>query len=143
MTQNLELMNNAAGAFSVDLRFPFWDKRLIEFCVAIPSEQKLNKGLNRMVMRRAMKGMLPESVRLRGGKVNMAHAFEYSLRKYNSERFSEVITSKSSNIAEYVRTDLLAQAHDRYLKHTASEADILVLWKSACLALWLQRNHLC
>jgi asparagine synthase (glutamine-hydrolysing) len=143
MTQNLELMNNAAAAFSVDLRFPFWDKRLIEFCVAIPSEQKLNKGLNRMVMRRAMKGMLPESVRLRGGKVNMAHAFEYSLRKYNSERFSEVITSKSSNIAEYVRTDLLAQAHDRYLKHTASEADVLVLWKSACLALWLQRNHLC
>ena len=143
MTQNLELMNNAAAAFSVDLRFPFWDKRLIEFCVAIPSDQKLNKGLNRMVMRRAMKGTLPESVRLRGGKVNMAHAFQYSLRKYNSERFSDVITSSLSNIAEYMRTDLLAQAHDRYLNHTASDAEILVLWKSACLALWLQRNRHC
>ena len=141
MTQNLELMNNVAAACSVDLRFPFWDRRLIEFCVAIPSAQKLHKGLNRMVMRRAMKGMLPESVRLRGGKVNMAHAFEYSLRKYNSERFSEIIANDAGHIAEYVRTDLLKEAHNRFLNHQASEAEILALWKSACLALWLQRNQ--
>ena len=56
-----------------------------------------------MVMRRAMKGVLPESVRLRGGKVNMAHAFEYSLRKYNTHRFSEIFSNRVSNIAEYVQ----------------------------------------
>ena len=88
-----------------------------------------------------MKGVLPESVRLRGGKVNMAHAFEYSLRKFNSERFSEIIANDAGHIAEYVRTDLLKEAHNRFLNRQASEAEILALWKSACLALWLQRNQ--
>ena len=40
----LEVLDKAAAAFSIEQRYPFWDKRLVEFCLAIPAEQKLNKG---------------------------------------------------------------------------------------------------
>ncbi|NJO66017.1 MAG: lasso peptide isopeptide bond-forming cyclase, partial [Richelia sp. RM2_1_2] len=54
----LEVLDKAAAAFSIEQRYPFWDKRLVEFCLAIPSEQKLHKGWSRMVMRRAMTNIL-------------------------------------------------------------------------------------
>src|ERR671939_805838 len=54
----LEGLHTAAGAFSLEVRFPFWDIRLLEFCLALPPEQKLHDGWNRMVMRRAMGGIL-------------------------------------------------------------------------------------
>ena len=50
----LEVLDKAAAAFSIEQRYPFWDKRLVEFCLAIPAEQKLNNGWSRMIMRRAM-----------------------------------------------------------------------------------------
>jgi hypothetical protein len=36
------------------MRYPFWDKRMIEFCLSLPPEQKIKKGWTRMIMRRAM-----------------------------------------------------------------------------------------
>ncbi|PSO17061.1 asparagine synthase [Bradyrhizobium sp. MOS003] len=43
---------------------PTADRRLIEFCLAIPAEQFLLHGENRSLIRRAMQGILPEIVRL-------------------------------------------------------------------------------
>ena len=42
----------------------------MEFCLALPPEQKLHRGLNRMVMRRAMAGIVPEEILRRGDKVD-------------------------------------------------------------------------
>jgi len=49
------------GFLQVD---PTADRRVIEFCLAIPGEQFLLKGENRSLARRAMRGILPEPVRL-------------------------------------------------------------------------------
>jgi asparagine synthase (glutamine-hydrolysing) len=43
---------------------PTADRRLIEFCLAIPNEQFLLHGENRSLIRRAMQGILPDIVRL-------------------------------------------------------------------------------
>lgn len=43
---------------------PTADRRVIEFCLAIPAEQFLLRGEDRALMRRAMRGILPDAVRL-------------------------------------------------------------------------------
>jgi asparagine synthase (glutamine-hydrolysing) len=48
----------------IDQRDPLMDKRIVEFCFAIPEEQFLRRGETRSLMRRLMEGALPDVVRL-------------------------------------------------------------------------------
>jgi asparagine synthase (glutamine-hydrolysing) len=48
--------------FGLDFRTPAFDRRIVEFCIGIPTDQYLYKGCDRWLIRRAMKGRLPESV---------------------------------------------------------------------------------
>jgi asparagine synthase (glutamine-hydrolysing) len=49
-----ELYANVTSRFGIEARYPFWDKRVVEFCLALPPQQKLHRGLSRVVLRRAM-----------------------------------------------------------------------------------------
>lgn len=45
-------------------RDPTRDKRVIEFCLSLPSEQYVRNGQERHLIRRSMKGILPDKIRL-------------------------------------------------------------------------------
>jgi asparagine synthase (glutamine-hydrolysing) len=49
----------------IEVRDPAGDKRIYDFCFSIPPEQYVAGGHSRSLVRRAMKGRLPESTRLR------------------------------------------------------------------------------
>jgi asparagine synthase (glutamine-hydrolysing) len=48
--------------FGIDFRTPAFDRRLVEFCIGIPEDQYFRDGCNRWLIRRAMKGRLPDVV---------------------------------------------------------------------------------
>ena len=50
------------AGFGIDIRTPAFDRRLVEFCIGIPEDQYLRKGCDRWLIRRAMKGRLPDVV---------------------------------------------------------------------------------
>jgi asparagine synthase (glutamine-hydrolysing) len=52
------------AAYNLEARDPTMDKRLTEFCMAIPQEQYRRNGQERALIRRAMMGLLPDEVRL-------------------------------------------------------------------------------
>jgi asparagine synthase (glutamine-hydrolysing) len=52
------------GAFGLDLFDPTADRRLMEFCFAVPTAQYHNGAQDRWLIRRAMAGRLPDRVRL-------------------------------------------------------------------------------
>jgi asparagine synthase (glutamine-hydrolysing) len=142
MPSILETLNKTAGAFSLENRFPFWDKRLVEFCLALPANQKLHQGWNRIVMRRAMEGILPKEVQWRGGKADMTAGVEHGLLTFERERLEELILRNSEIIANYVNTTSLREAYQRFTLSRGAGKDGLEVWKAVSLALWLQSNVL-
>ncbi len=52
---------NGAG-FGIDVRDPTYDKRLLEFCLSIPDDQYHRDGKDRYLIRRAMTGLMPNTV---------------------------------------------------------------------------------
>ena len=62
----LEIADRASAAFQIEARYPFFNRRLIEFRLALPAEQKLGQGSNRWIQRRAMAGILPP--KFKGGR---------------------------------------------------------------------------
>jgi asparagine synthase (glutamine-hydrolysing) len=51
--------------FGIETRDPTADRRVVEFCMAVPGSQFLRNGETRSLLRRAMVGRLPDDLRLR------------------------------------------------------------------------------
>ena len=50
------------AGWGLDLRDPTADKRLVEFCLSVPSEQYLKDGVSRSLAKRAFADRLPQAV---------------------------------------------------------------------------------
>ena len=57
----LEKTDKASMAASLEARVPFLDYELVEFAASIPSKYKIKKFETKYILKRAMKGILPES----------------------------------------------------------------------------------
>ncbi|MFQ5849216.1 MAG: lasso peptide isopeptide bond-forming cyclase [Candidatus Binatia bacterium] len=137
----LELADKAAMAFSIEPRYPFFDRRLVEFCLALPPEQKIHQGWTRMVLRRAMVDILPVEVQWRGDKFNFSANFNRGLLTVDRELVEEVTLNDPSVIAEYVNIAALHKTYNRCLSQPKNE-DTMTVWKAVSLALWLRRTGL-
>jgi asparagine synthase (glutamine-hydrolysing) len=137
----LEVHDGIAAAFSVEKRYPFWDKRLVEFCLGLPSQQKLNKGWTRIVMRRAMEGILPGQIQWRNDKADFTPSLAYGLKVFESSLLNEVIIRNPAVIENYVSVTALRQAYDRFLNQGSKvhPEDVFNIWKAVSLALWFQQ----
>ncbi len=67
------------AAYGLEVRDPTMDKRLMEFCLAIPDEQYRLNGQDRYLIRRAMQGLLPDAVRLNNRRGLQAADLGYRL----------------------------------------------------------------
>lgn len=52
-------------ALGLDIRAPLLDRRMIDFCLAIPAGQFLRNGITRSLARRVLAGRIPDVVRMR------------------------------------------------------------------------------
>lgn len=139
----LELADKAAAAFSLEPRYPFFDRRLMEFCLALPPEQKLHQGWTRLVMRRAMEGVLPPQVQWRPGKSNLSPNFKRRLLDQEREVVEAVIHQDSQILERYVDLPALRAAYQRYLhRPMQSEREAVAIFGIVVLARWLRRSGL-
>jgi asparagine synthase (glutamine-hydrolysing) len=136
----LEVLDRAACPFSLEARYPFWDKRLVEFCLALPPEQKLNRGWSRVVMRRAMAGIVPEEVRWRPDKTDFLPNLARGLRTFERERVDQAILRDARIIEPYVNVPVLRETYHRFLAGGSREDphDVCAIWRVVSLAVWLR-----
>lgn len=73
------------AAFGLDVRDPTLDKRVMEFCIGVPEEQYARAGRNRMLIRRAMDGYLPDTVRLNTRRGIQAADLGFRLVQHHAE----------------------------------------------------------
>ncbi len=65
----LRVEDRNSMAHSVEARLPFLDYRLVSLLFKLGAEWKLRGGANKFVLREAMRGRIPESVRIRKDKM--------------------------------------------------------------------------
>lgn len=133
----LEAAYHCSRAFGLDARFPFFDRRLIDFCVALPAEQKFDDGWTRRVMRNAMKGILPEEIRLRVDKGNLLPAFHRGLRNDDAVALMDIDLRRLDGLVDI---DRLGRMRDEYLNAdpaAGGATDPMLLLRCATLAVWM------
>jgi asparagine synthase (glutamine-hydrolysing) len=134
--------DQTTATFALEQRFPFFDRRFIEFCLALPFEQKLRQGWTRAIFRRAMEKILPAKVQWRIDKGNLSVNIRRRLLE-ERETLDAVILHDPSVIETYVDVPALQAAYRRYLSQpvrSLSEEDLFTIFLSVNLALWLRQS---
>lgn len=85
--QLLRYEDRNSMAFSLESRVPFLDYRLVEFVYNLPASYKIRKGFTKAILRDSMKGILPDSVRLRKSKLGFATPEKRWMQKTHREYF--------------------------------------------------------
>jgi asparagine synthase (glutamine-hydrolysing) len=81
-----EITERGAAVFGIEERHPFTDRRLVEFCLALPEEQRWRGTTLKFVLREAMRGLVPESVRVKSEQPDLSFLHMEALGAAGGER---------------------------------------------------------
>ena len=118
-----------------DIRYPFLHRPLVELVLSMPWSLKAVPGEPKAVLRRAMKGILPERVRRRTQSASTGHAAYNGLRKEWPvlERLVD-----SSLLVEFGAVDRERLRNALYLARQGHAPDLGGLLSTLTLDAWLQ-----
>ncbi len=124
-------------AHGVEARVPFLDHPLVEFAIGLGGEHKLVDGWTKWVLRSAMKGRLPEAVRLRKDKLGFATPEAAWMRGILRDPIVESINITKQLFPEHFHVPAMD-------KMVAEMLDGLrpidfTLWRIACFGIWAKR----
>jgi asparagine synthase (glutamine-hydrolysing) len=140
LPMHLRVGDRMSSAFSIELRCPYLDHRIIEYCFTLPSNYKIRDGETKYVLREAIRGVIPESIRKRK-KRGTPVPLENWLNKFRSE-IIQMIESKKFKDRGYFNAEAVWDVYDRYCNNKMNRFEKQfygdVLWRIINLELWLE-----
>jgi asparagine synthase (glutamine-hydrolysing) len=104
----LRYTDRNAMAVSVEVRLPFLDHRLVEFCMRLPTSHLFRDGTSKRILRRATRGLVPDVILDRTDKVGFATPWttwwEGSLQTELASRLRDA----EEVLSDFVRPNMVA-----------------------------------
>ena len=125
-------------AHGVESRVPFLDYRLVEYVMGLPDDLKISGATTKLVLREAMRGILPEKIRLRTDKIGFATPEETWLcREAAAFRAALSDAVETSN-------GILSSKAVHYLDDviTGRRAFSFAIWRMISFGAWMKRFDL-
>jgi asparagine synthase (glutamine-hydrolysing) len=127
-----------ASRFAVEVRNPYRDRRVVELLLALPTRELRHGRVHRPVLRRAMSGSLPESVRRRPTKTTFQPLFEEGLAGSGRPRAERLLWARERAWPAWVRESWLRKSWDSgRLDGIAG----LVVWECLAFEMWRARQE--
>lgn len=133
--QFLEKVDKSTMANGVEVRVPFLDNDLVSYALSIPSGLKVKKGVKKYLLKKALKGTLPNEV-LYGPKKGFGVPYQNwlkgPLKKFMMETFNNP-QIKDLNLFDY------QELQDRINQHCSGKKDWgFFLWKLLNFCIWAE-----
>jgi asparagine synthase (glutamine-hydrolysing) len=136
----LENSEKAAAAQNIDPRYPFFDRNLIEFCIALPPGQRIYKGWTRSIFRHAMEGIIPPDVQWRTDKSNIGASLKVNLHRYGAEELENALFEQPG-LDKYLDLGRLREFYDEYRSNPLGrDAVVLLMLTTVYLSSWLKQS---
>jgi asparagine synthase (glutamine-hydrolysing) len=123
-------------AFSIESRVPFLDHRVAMFLGALPLGQKIRGGVTKYVLRKAVRGIVPEAIRCRMDKMGFVTPEEAWMKEGLKPFVLEILGSGSFRGRKYWDADRVREAFLAYADGKAGYSP--EIWRIICAELWLR-----
>jgi len=125
----------ASMAHSLEARSPFLDHEFMEFAATIPSDLKVQGREKKIILKRALQGLLPDEI-LHRPKMGFAVPIDHWLRHELKELAHDMLLSPRAQARGYFRPEAVRRLLDEHTRGTASWHSLL--WTLLMLELWHQ-----
>lgn len=123
-------------AFSIESRVPFLDYRLVEFCLGLPADERIKADMTKVIMRKALKGILPDEVTYRRDKKGYPTPFARWLREDIKNDVVDILFSNRTRQRKIFNMEFLEK---EFKRHINGEIDISwQIWRYLTTELWFQ-----
>ena len=138
MQSSFEVLDKASAVAGIEARYPFFDTRLVAFCIGLPASEKLRFGETRSILRRALKGILPDKVRLRQTKTSFHPEIVAGLRTHHMDILQEMQRDPHNILAPYVNSVALHALIDKLQtpQENFDGGDAMFLWRLCSFYIW-------
>ena len=121
-----ELNDRYNSYYRVENRYPFYDRRLVEFALAIPEYERSRKNINKYIVRKAGKYLLPVSVIKRTDKAEFSSAFAEAIR--SKEQNNDFIFKEISEKDYFSNEKKLYEIFSLFFEANINTKPIKYLW---------------
>jgi asparagine synthase (glutamine-hydrolysing) len=134
---NLLWADKTGMSFSIESRFPFLDHHLVEKTLSVSTGNYIKNGYTKAIMRNALKGILPERIRMRTDKVGFSTPEGDWFNQPGLQNIlSDVIFSASFSGRGFFNVDYCKQQLELLKKYNKYN---LEMWKWLHLELWFRK----
>jgi asparagine synthase (glutamine-hydrolysing) len=130
-------------AFELQRFDPFFDHRLVDFMFRIPGDMKIRDGVTKILLRRAMTGILPEETRTRIKKTGWNAPTHRWFTGRGLERLRDLVASRRFRERGVYDPPAVERIIDEHAAIVASaeprENHMMFLWQLVNLETWLAR----
>jgi asparagine synthase (glutamine-hydrolysing) len=135
-----ERYDRVASSLAIEPRDPFLDRRLVDFSLRLPGEQMQWNGWPKVILRRALAGRLPDTVRWRIGKQHVGGRFNTELTGTSEWRRLNASLAVEERLAPYID---IRQYESSQRSLSADDGNTLhhQVWLGQHLAGWLDRHR--
>lgn len=126
-------------ASSIEVRLPFLDYRLAEFCLRLPTALKLNKGWSKWLFRESMKKEVPHDIIWRKDKKGFTNPQELWFKNQLREDIQSLFDSNMLSVEYgYINRDPLRKKLKRYLDGDRS-VTFREIYNPFAFEIWLRK----
>ena len=124
-------------AFSIEARVPFLDYRLVEYLAGLPLDQKIRGGVTKHVLRRAIRGLVPDAVRCRMDKMGFVTPEEVWMKGELAPRILELFSAPEFAERPYWDAERVLENYREFLDGKSPYST--EFWRIACAEMWLRQ----
>ena len=124
-------------AFSIESRVPYLDVRFVEYVASLPLDEKIRNGMTKIALRRAVRGLVPESVRCRKDKMGFVTPEEIWMRETLSPFILDLFRSESFRTRPYWNAEKVLKNYQAFLEGSSVYSP--EIWRIVCTELWLRK----
>ena len=124
-------------AFSLESRVPYLDVRLAEYVASLPLDQKIRNGVTKIALRKAVKGIIPESIRCRMDKMGFVTPEEIWMKETLRPFVLDVLSTDHFRARPYWNAEAVVKNYLAFLDGKSAYSP--EIWRIVCTELWLRK----
>ncbi len=122
----------------IEASHPLLDLDLVEFVLRLDPSLAFDRERTRPVLREAVRGLIPDSLRLRPWKANLDAVFHHGLLETDRELLGRLLAGEKAEVNAYVDPELMRRELLEGGPGQGEQARAIYLWRLATAECWLR-----
>lgn len=123
--------------YGIEKKSPFFDKKIVDLCVSLPSEMKLKNGESRYILREAFSEIIPREIKERFTKSNLTENFLDKITERDIKNIEHEIENPHEFIKDIIDLDILESEFTNFINKKKSERGNMNIWNYYLTNKWL------